>query len=106
MGREGYLLEASPPIPWRSCFRMNRKFLLVQVFSLVCLSFPATAVDWPTFAHDPQRSGWAFEETTLAADNISQLELKWTAQVKNEPRSLTALTAPLIASEVNTPQGT
>src|SRR2546425_7682016 len=63
------------------------------------------AADWLTFAHDPQRSGWAFEEATLSVQNVAGLELKWKAQVKNEPRSLTALTAPVVAEGVSTPQG-
>jgi len=63
------------------------------------------AADWPTYGHDPQRSGWAFEESLLTPENVSQLELKWKAQVKNEPKSLTALTAPVVASGVVTASG-
>jgi outer membrane protein assembly factor BamB len=77
--------------------------LLLALGLFLCL--PLRSADWPTFGHDPQRSGWAFEETTLTPENVGQLELKWAVQVKNEPRSLTALTAPVVASEVNTPQG-
>ncbi len=77
--------------------------ILVSWFSL---SASLCAADWLTFGHDPQRSGWAFEETTLTAQNVPELELKWKVHVKNEPRSLTALSAPVVASEVNTPQGT
>ncbi len=70
------------------------------------LSSPsAPAADWPTFGHDPQRSGWAVEEVTLKPENVADLELKWRVQVKNEARSLTALTAPVVATEVTTPQG-
>jgi outer membrane protein assembly factor BamB len=64
-----------------------------------------TAADWPTFGHDPQRSGWATEETTLTPQNVSGLQLLWKTQVKNEPKSLTALTAPVIADAVSTAQG-
>ncbi len=73
--------------------------------SLCLLSRAAFATDWLTFAHDPQRSGWAFEEDILSPENVAGLELKWKVQVKNEPRSLTALTAPVVATDVNTPQG-
>jgi outer membrane protein assembly factor BamB len=66
---------------------------------------PLNAGDWPTFGHDPQRSGWAFEETVLTVENVSGLELKWKARMENEPKSLTALTAPIVASHVSTPQG-
>lgn len=63
------------------------------------------AVDWPTFGHDPQRSGWASEETDLNTKNAGDLELKWKVQVKNEARSIFALMPPVVASGVNTPQG-
>jgi outer membrane protein assembly factor BamB len=73
-----------------------------------CLLLAATALyaaDWPTFAHDPQRTGWAFEEDTLNLQNVANLELKWKTQVKNEPKSLTALTAPVVAENVVTTRG-
>jgi hypothetical protein len=37
--------------------------------------------------------------------NVSRLELKWKMQVKNQPKFLTALTAPIVATGVDTPQG-
>ncbi len=36
---------------------------------------------------------------------MAGLELKWEVQVKNEPKFLTALTAPVVATDVATPQG-
>jgi outer membrane protein assembly factor BamB len=78
----------------------------------LCLAFVTLfcrvprALDWPTFAHDPQRSGYAFEESILDVHNVGQLELKWKVQVKNDPKSLTALTAPVVAAGVDTPRGT
>lgn len=85
---------------------MPKALLLLRgviLFGLVSGSLGGA--DWTTFAHDPQRSGWAFEETTLRRDNVAHLELKWKAQLKNEPRSLTALTAPVVATDTSTPQG-
>lgn len=76
---------------------------LITIFLLVAGC--AYAGDWPTFAHDPQRTGWAFDEDTLSPANVSRLELKWKVQVKNEPKALTALTAPVVASGVTTPSG-
>jgi outer membrane protein assembly factor BamB len=74
--------------------------------AVLCLLATALyANDWPTFGHDPQRSGWAPEESILTPANVGQLELKWKVQAKNDPRSLTALTAPLVASEVVTARG-
>ena len=64
-----------------------------------------TAADWPTFGHDPQRSGWAVDETTLTPQNVSSLVLKWKVQLKHQPLSLTALAAPVVANDVNTSEG-
>lgn len=86
---------------------MLRKF----IFSCgaLCLALAGglavCAADWPTWGHDSQRSGWAMEERTLTPANVGNLELKWKAKVLNEARALAALTAPLVASDVVTPQG-
>jgi len=69
------------------------------------LGFMVMAGDWTTFGHDPQRSGWAFEETTLNPGNISGLQLKWKSKLKNEAYRLSALTAPIVASNVSTVRG-
>jgi len=86
--------------------RALRARLLVP-YALISLLFSVSLrpSDWPTFGHDPQRTGWAREETTLAPANVAKLELKWKVQVKNEARFLHALTAPVVASNVVTPQG-
>jgi PQQ-like domain len=87
---------------------MNRKawslILLISISAVFVASLPLAA-DWPTFGHDPQRSGWAPEEDTFSPGNVAGLELKWKTKVKNEPKSLTALTAPVVASKVATPTG-
>ncbi|MGH9405821.1 MAG: PQQ-binding-like beta-propeller repeat protein [Terriglobia bacterium] len=85
---------------------MNRKRVLVfTAIITAALGARLMAGDWPTFAHDPQRSGWAFEESTLNPQNAGQLRLLWKTTLPNEPKSLTALTAPVIAEGVNTPSG-
>ena len=66
---------------------------------------PAVAGDWPTFGHDPQRSGWARSERTLSPDNVADLELKWKTAVDNEASLLGALTAPVVAVGVTTVHG-
>jgi outer membrane protein assembly factor BamB len=83
---------------------VSLKFLVALT---AALSLPpwVFATDWPTYGHDPQRSGWAVDESTLTPENVSKLTLKWKAHLKNEPLSLTALTAPLVADHVNTAQG-
>lgn len=77
----------------------------VSVLLLLALSMAASAADWLTYAHDPQRTGWAFEETTLTPANVSQLSLKWKTRLENEAYSLSALTAPVVASRVSTASG-
>ncbi len=71
--------------------------LITSAFSL--------QADWPTFGHDPQRSGWAPEETRLSTQNAKDLELKWSIQLDNMPLALDALTAPVVARDVVTPSG-
>lgn len=61
--------------------------------------------DWPTFGHDPQRSGWAVQEDSLNVQNVAGLKLLWKTSIKNEPRSLSALTAPVVTEGVTTSTG-
>jgi len=72
---------------------------------LVFLSASGRCGDWPTFGHDPQRSGWAAQEDTLNVENVAGLKLLWKTPIKNEPRSLAALTAPVVANGVVTATG-
>ena len=76
---------------------------LALAFLFLCVT--GWCADWPTFGHDPQRSGWAVQEDSLNGGNVSGLKLLWKIQVKNEPRSLTALTAPVVTGGVTTPTG-
>ena len=76
---------------------------LAVTFLLLCRADRAS--DWPTFGHDPQRSGWAMEENSLNVQNVKGLKLLWKLQVKNEARSLTALTAPVVTEAVTTSTG-
>jgi glucose dehydrogenase len=63
------------------------------------------AAEWLTFGGDPQRSGWAKEETTLAKDNVKQLQLEWKLKLENEPKQLNALTVPVVVNPVYTNHG-
>jgi PQQ-like domain len=66
----------------------------------------AAQSDWLMWGYDQQRSGWNRSENVLTKDNVSQLELKWKAQLFTPPREevLSTLTAPLVAS-VDGPRG-
>lgn len=79
---------------------MNSRLLL----ALAC-SGAALAGDWLTFGHDPQRTSWAFEETRLNPQNVSKMALAWKTKLKNESYSLSALTAPVVASGISTAKG-
>ncbi len=81
------------------------KTLCLPAFLTLSFTTSALAGDWLTFGHDPQRSGWAFEETTLSPANVSTLKLKWKSTPKNEAYSLSALTAPVVATGVSTGRG-
>lgn len=69
------------------------------------MPIPAKPADWLTFAHDPQRSGWAFEESALNTKTVPKLTLLWKAKTENEFYSLSALTPPVIAEKVSTAKG-
>ena len=95
-----------------SDFRVHENYLsfyilaaMMRTLLLVSFALVARAADWTTFGHDAQRSGWATEETKINRENVSTLVLKWKAKMPNEAYSLSALTAPLVASEVSTAKG-
>lgn len=78
------------------------KFIVTGLF---LASLTAHAADWLTFAHDPQRTGWAAEERTITPANMGDFELKWKSKMKSENYSLSALTAPVVAGGVSTAHG-
>lgn len=83
----------------------NRLFRIYLFLLILVMARCVFAGDWPTFGHDPQRTGWAFEEDSLSPANAARLELKWKTQLKNVPKALTALTTPVVASGVYTREG-
>ncbi|HLY62264.1 MAG TPA: PQQ-binding-like beta-propeller repeat protein [Terriglobia bacterium] len=83
-----------------------RGLFVLQIFvASLSSSISLLAADWPMYSHDPQRTGWASEEKTITRQKVRGLELKWKVKVKNDPKFLTALTAPVIASDVDTEEG-
>jgi outer membrane protein assembly factor BamB len=61
--------------------------------------------DWATFGHDPQRTSWAFEETRISPDSISQMKLVWKTKLDAEPYSLYNLVPPIVVGNVPTAKG-
>jgi hypothetical protein len=81
--------------------------LALAVLLLIPRADGQSTGDWLTWGYDPERTGWNKGESTLSKDNVSGLELKWSAQLSTPPREivLSTLTAPVVAEGVNTPQG-
>jgi hypothetical protein len=77
------------------------KRYLDAILAASLLLSPAMAQDWLTWGGDPQRTGWAKSETILSKDNVSRLEIVWTAQLDTPPKVevLSTLTAPLVAGD-------
>lgn len=63
------------------------------------------ASDWLTFGGDPQRSGWAKNETALSSENVSKLHIEWSLKLPNQPVELNSLTVPVIVENAITPKG-
>jgi outer membrane protein assembly factor BamB len=90
---------------WRNLSMMKVSGLLLLWLFWLSSSGVVEAADWLTFGYDSQRSGWVFDEKILSTQNVLNLELRWKVRVKNEPKALHALTVPLVASNLGTPQG-
>ena len=85
------------------CRRWFRTSLLFWVNLFLIPSLLAQSGQWTTYSHDPQRSGWAPEETAFSPSKLSQLGLLWKTVVPNAPSSMNGLTAPLVVRGVATP---
>jgi hypothetical protein len=60
---------------------------------------------WPMFGGNPQRDGWARDETVLTKDNVKSMKLVWKLRLENVPKELNSLTAPIIVENVLTAEG-
>jgi outer membrane protein assembly factor BamB len=79
---------------------------VTRVLLVAVLFLPTVALcDWPTFGGDPQRTGWARQETLLNRENVGTLELKWKLKLDNAPKELTSLTAPIVVDQVKNVHG-
>src|ERR1043166_3028790 len=78
---------------------------LRSVFVLFAAATVASAADWTLFGGDPERSGWAREESVLSTKNAGQLKLLWSKKLDNTTLELTGLTAPVVLGNLYTPKG-
>ena len=81
------------------------RLLPIWLLTPLLLSAFARAADWTTFGGDPQRTGWAKDETDLTRDSIKKLKLEWSLKLDNASKEMNSLTAPLVHSQVITPHG-
>ena len=75
---------------------------ILFLFVFLCASCSA---DWLTYAHDRQRTGYNPSEKQLSRANVAGLSLLWETSLENAPVALSALTAPLVADDVQTSAG-
>ncbi len=78
---------------------------LIRITLALLVALPLLAGDWVTFGYDARRSGWAQSEVILNRENVGGMELKWKASVENLEKSLAALTAPIVVTDVPTESG-
>lgn len=63
------------------------------------------AASWLTFGGDPQRSGWAKNETSITKQSVKSLQLEWKVKLDNQPKELNSLTVPVVIEPVYTNHG-
>ena len=83
---------------------MKRSLLAWAAFVLAA-GGSLTAGQWIMFGGNPQRDGWARDETILTRDNAKSIKLLWKVHINNQLKEMNALTAPIVAENVLTAQG-
>jgi outer membrane protein assembly factor BamB len=73
--------------------------------AIITLGCSFAAASWLTFGGDPQRDGWAKDETILTKDNVKGLQLQWKLNLPNQPKELNSLTVPVVMNPVYTSHG-
>lgn len=61
---------------------------------------PGWSADWPMFAGNPQRTGYANGEHKLNRHSAPKLKLRWKCRVENTSKELAGLMAPVVATDV------
>ena len=77
-------------------------------FPIIFLALAGSLVQagqWLTFGGNPQRDGWARDETMLTKDNVKSMKVVWKLHVNSEVREMNGLTAPVVVENVLTLQG-
>lgn len=82
-----------------------RLYRFSRSLAAVVFGCSAAAASWLTFGGDPQRSGWAKNETAITKENLKTLQLDWKIKFDNQPKELNALTVPVVIEPVYTNHG-
>jgi hypothetical protein len=85
--------------------KANARVLAATLAALICGAAWLAADQWPTFGGNPQRDGWAPNETILTKDNVKSMKLVWKLRLDNVPKELNSLTAPIVVENVLTAEG-
>jgi hypothetical protein len=65
----------------------------------------AHAADWLTYGGDPQRTGWARQETKISKDSVKTMALEWKLHLENTVKELNSLTSAVVVEQVYTSRG-
>jgi len=76
-----------------------------RIAAAVLFAWTLGAADWLTYGGDPQRTGWARNETKLTKDNVKSLAVQWRLKLDNVAKELNSLMTPLVVENVFTPRG-
>lgn len=76
-----------------------------RVLVFLAVSCSLAAASWLTFGGDPQRSGWAKDETIISPESVKGLQLLWKLKLDNAPKELNSLTSPVVINPVYTNHG-
>jgi hypothetical protein len=85
--------------------RQNVPSIALLTVALLCGGYWLDAGQWPMFGGNPQRDGWARDETVLTKNNVKSMKLVWKLRLESAPKELTGLTAPIIVENVLTAEG-
>src|SRR5260370_6752232 len=75
------------------------------VLSLSILAPGLFASDWTMFGGNPQRTGFAKDETKISSENAESMKLEWSAKLENQSKELNSLTVPLTIINLPTDKG-
>jgi outer membrane protein assembly factor BamB len=84
---------------------MARARALLSLLFFPIFLLPAKAGEWTTFGGNPQRDGWARDETTLTPQNVKDLKQLWKIQINSPLREMNSLRPPIVAEGILTAQG-